>query len=254
MRTIDVNCDLGESYGAFVVGEDAAVIPLITSANVACGWHGGDPVVMENTLRACARAGVAVGAHPGYPDLMGFGRRAMQLTAQEQRTYLQYQIGALGGMCRAQGLALRHVKPHGALYNMAAVDSALAKTLCEAIAALDEGLVLLALSGSEMVHAARAAGLPVAREVFADRAYRRDGTLVPRGQPGAMIEDEAQAIARVLQMVGQGTVQAIDGSTIAMAADSICIHGDGPHALAFARRIRAALEAAGVGLGPPCGA
>ena len=222
MPHIDLNCDLGESFGAYTIGMDEKVIPFITSANVACGFHAGDPLVMQRTVALCKQSGAAVGAHPGFPDLQGFGRRQMKLTPAEAKACVQYQIGALKAFCDAAGVPLHHVKPHGA--------------------------VLLALSGSEMVKAAQAIGLPVANEVFADRGYRPDGSLVPRGTPGAMIEDEDEAIARVIRMVTEGKVTANDGTDIAIQADSVCVHGDGPKALAFVEKIGAALQAAGVEL------
>ncbi|MGN0983921.1 MAG: LamB/YcsF family protein [Gemmiger sp.] len=241
MPSVDLNCDLGESFGAYTLGMDTAVLPLVSSANVACGFHAGDPQVMRRTVALCRENGTAVGAHPGLPDLQGFGRRVMKLTPAEAADCVTYQIGALKAFCDAAGVPLHHVKLHGALYNMAARDPALADAIAAAVQAAAPGAVLLALSGSEMVRAARAIGLPVASEVFADRAYRSDGTLVPRGMPGAMIEDEALAIRRVVRMVKESRVTAIDGTDILLQADSICVHGDGPQALTFARRIREAL-------------
>ena len=220
MPSIDLNCDLGESFGAYTIGMDAEILPYVTSANIACGFHAGDPSVMQKSVLLCKKYGVQVGAHPGLPDLQGFGRRRMAIFPAEAEADVMYQIGALKAFCDAAGVPLHHVKPHG-------------------------GAVLLALSGSEMVKAANAIGLPVASEVFADRGYRADGSLVPRGAPGAMIEDEDTAIARVLQMAAQGTVQADDGSTVTLQADSVCVHGDGPKALAFVQKISAALLAAG---------
>ncbi len=250
MFRVDLNCDLGESYGAYVLGMDDKVIPFITSANVACGFHASDPVVMEKTVALCKKHHVAVGAHPGFPDLMGFGRREMRISGAEAKAYILYQIGALDGFCRAAGVKLAHVKPHGALYNMAARDAALARAICEAISEYDKTLVLLALAGSEMVRTARELGLPVAQEVFADRGYEEDGTLVSRGKPGAMINDEEEAIKRVVRMVTEGKVTAATGRDIPVRADSVCIHGDGEHALAFAKRIREELISSGVRLMP----
>ena len=236
MPHIDLNCDLGESFGAYTIGMDEKVIPFITSANVACGFHAGDPLVMQRTVALCKQSGAAVGAHPGFPDLQGFGRRQMKLTPAEAKACVQYQIGALKAFCDA------------ALYNMAGKDRALADAICAAVKESAPGAVLLALSGSEMVKAAQAIGLPVANEVFADRGYRPDGSLVPRGTPGAMIEDEDEAIDRVIRMVTEGKVTANDGTDIAIQADSVCVHGDGPKALAFVEKIGAALQAAGVEL------
>lgn len=246
MAAVDLNCDLGESFGAYTIGMDASLMPYITSANVACGYHAGDAAVMERTARLCKENGVAIGAHPGFPDLQGFGRRNMAVTPPEAKVYVQYQVGALLAFCREQGLALHHVKPHGALYNMAAKDYDLAEGICLGIRAAAPDTVVLGLSGSEMIRAAEAVGLKAANEVFADRAYQPDGTLVPRKQPGAMIEDEEEAIARVIRMVTQGKVKANNGADISIRADSVCVHGDNPRALDFTSRIRKALEAAGV--------
>lgn len=248
MSCLDLNCDLGESFGAYTIGSDAEIIPYITSANIACGYHAGDPTVMHRSVDLCARYGVKVGAHPGLPDLAGFGRRVMQISPQEAADCVAYQIGALRAFCDEAGVPLHHVKPHGALYNMAARDRALADAICRAVKQAAPGAVLLALSGSAMVDAARAIDLPVACEVFADRGYRPDGTLVPRGTPGAMIEDEDDAIRRVVRMAREGKVTACDGSEVALQADSVCVHGDGPKALAFVQRLRQALPADGVTL------
>lgn len=248
MPSIDLNCDLGESFGAYTIGMDAQVIPYVTSANVACGFHAGDAVVMERTVALCKASGAAVGAHPGLPDLQGFGRRVMKISPAEAGAFVTYQVGALKAFCDAAGVPLHHVKPHGALYNMAGRDRELADAIARAVQSAAPGAVLLALSGSEMVRAAQAVGLPVASEVFADRGYRPDGSLVPRGTPGAMIEDEDEAIARVIRMVKEGKVKASDGTDIAIRADSVCVHGDGPKALAFVRKISAALKASGVEL------
>ncbi|MGN0776948.1 MAG: LamB/YcsF family protein [Candidatus Ventricola sp.] len=246
MPSIDLNCDLGESFGAYTIGMDSAVIPYITSANVACGYHAGDPIVMQKTVAACKASGVHIGAHPGYPDLMGFGRRSIAATPAEVKAYIQYQVGALSAFCTAAGVPLCHVKPHGAMYNMAAKDEALARAICEGILEVNPKLTLLALSGSAMVSAARTLGLSVKNEVFADRGYQSDGTLVPRSKPGAMITDEDEAIARVIRMAKEGVVRSVDGVDVPLTADSVCVHGDGEKALAFVRRIRAALTDAGI--------
>ena len=248
MPYLDLNCDLGESFGAYTIGCDEQVIPYITSANIACGYHAGDPTVMHRSVELCCRYGVQVGAHPGLPDLAGFGRRRMQITPAEAADCVAYQIGALRAFCDEVGVPLHHVKPHGALYNMAAKDRPLADALCRAVQKAAPGAILLALSGSEMEAAARAIGLPVACEVFADRGYRPDGTLVPRGTLGAMIEDETQAIARVVRMAREGKVTACDGSQVELRADSVCVHGDGPKALAFVEKLREALPADGITL------
>lgn len=246
MYQIDLNCDLGESFGCYRLGQDAQVIPWITSANVACGYHASDPVVMERTIAMAKEAGIQVGAHPGFPDLMGFGRRNMQVSYEEAKAYTLYQVGALDGFCRAKGMTLQHVKPHGALYNMAAKDAGLAEAICRAVQEYDSNLILMALSGSEMIKAAESMGLSAASEVFADRAYEEDGTLVNRRKDGAMITDEEEAIFRVIRMVKEKKVQAITGKDIPIRADSVCVHGDGEKALAFVRRIREALEKEGI--------
>ncbi|MDD3218853.1 MAG: 5-oxoprolinase subunit PxpA [Lachnospiraceae bacterium] len=242
MYTVDLNSDLGESFGAYKIGNDEAVISHVTSANVACGFHASDPLVMEKTIRMAKEKGVEVGAHPGMPDLMGFGRRVMQISPAEAKAYTLYQISAIGGMCKAQGVSLQHVKPHGALYNMAAKDYALSKGICEAIYEYDKNLIVLALSGGELARAAKDMGLAVALEVFADRAYEEDGSLVDRRKEGAMITDEEDAIKRVVRMIKEGKVTAITGKDIDIQADSICVHGDGVKALAFVERIRQTLK------------
>ncbi len=250
MLKIDLNCDMGESFGAYTIGADEAVAKYITSANVACGFHAGDPMVMEKTVSLLAKQGVAVGAHPGFPDLLGFGRRNLAASPAEAKAYVQYQIGALQAFCKAKGLLLQHVKPHGALYNMAGKDEALAKAVCEAVAETDESLILLCPASSKMHTAAKALGLRTACEVFADRAYEEDGSLVPRTKPGAMITDENEAIERVVGMVQNGKVRTITGKEMPIRADSVCVHGDGEKALAFVQKIRSALQAAGVEIAP----
>ena len=221
MYQIDLNSDLGESFGRYTIGNDDKIIPLITSANVACGYHASDPVVMMETIQRAKEAGIAVGAHPGLPDLMGFGRRSMAISNEEAKAYTLYQISAIGGMCKAAGVKLQHVKPHGALYNMAAKDYDLSKAICEAIYEYDKDC-----------------GLKSASEVFADRAYEEDGTLVNRRKPGAMIEDEDEAINRVIHMINEGKVTSITGKDIDIKADSVCVHGDGEKALLFVEKIR----------------
>ena len=240
MYKIDLNSDLGESFGAYKIGMDDAVIPLISSANVACGFHAGDPAVMEKTVALCKATGTAIGAHPGYPDLVGFGRRNLAASPAEVKAMVTYQIGALDAFCRAAGIRLQHVKPHGAMYNMAAKDEALAKAICQAIYEYDRELILMGLAGSQMLVQAKAMGLPCAAEVFADRAYEEDGTLVARSKPGSMIHDEELAVSRVIRMIKEGKVTAITGKDVAITADSVCVHGDGPKALAFVEKLRAA--------------
>ena len=246
MYRVDLNSDLGESFGRYTLGMDDKIIPLITSANVACGYHASDPVVMEKTVSMAREAGIRVGAHPGFPDLMGFGRRNMAVSPAEAKAYVMYQLGALEGFCRAKGVKLQHVKPHGALYNMAAKDYELSRAICEAIYEFDKNLIVLALSGGELARAAKDMGLRTALEVFADRAYEEDGTLVNRRKDGAMITDEDEAIARVVRMVKEKKVTAITGKDIPIQADSVCVHGDGAKALAFVERIRKALAEEGV--------
>lgn len=249
MKKVDLNCDLGESFGRYTLGLDDQVIPLISSANIACGWHASDPLIMEKTVALAKQYGVSIGAHTGFPDLMGFGRRNMNISAAEAKAYTKYQMGALMGFCKAEGVKLAHVKPHGAFYNMAAKDYVLAKAICEGIYEIDPSVKLLGLSGSEMIRAAKDTGLAYGQEVFADRAYEEDGTLVNRKKPGAMIEDEDLAIRRVIDMVKKGTVTAITGKEVSIQADSICVHGDGSKALAFVKKIREALLAEGLQIG-----
>jgi UPF0271 protein len=244
MYQIDLNCDLGESFGAYKIGMDEEVIPFISSANIACGYHAADPVVMDKTVELAARNHICVGAHPGFPDLMGFGRRNINVSLAEAKAYVMYQIGALEAFCRAKNIKMQHVKPHGALYNMAGKDYALARAIGEGIREVNPELILLGLSGSQMLLAAEEMGLKCAREVFADRAYEEDGSLVARTKPGAMILDEDFAVERVIRMIKEGKVESITGKEIAITADSVCVHGDGPKALAFVKKIRAALEKA----------
>lgn len=247
---IDLNSDLGESFGAYRIGQDEQIIPLVSSANVACGFHAGDPLVMEKTITLAKSHGTALGAHPGFPDLMGFGRRNLQVTPAEASAYITYQIGALGAFIAAHKTQLQHVKPHGALYNMACQDAQLAKAITEAIARYDETLILLCPGASELALAAKASGLRVAKEVFADRAYEKDGSLVARSKEGAMITDEALAINRLVQIVIEKTVTSIDGVVIPIEADSICVHGDGPKALEFVRTIRDTFQKKGIDIAP----
>lgn len=250
MYKIDLNCDLGESYGAYRLGMDEAIIPLISSANVACGFHAGDFDTMAKTVRLCAESGISIGAHPGFPDLQGFGRRNMSLSPAQVQNLITYQIGALAAFCRSAGVRLRHVKPHGALYNMAAKDPALARAICQGVYDFDSSLILLGLSGSEMLRQARQIGLPCAAEVFADRAYEDDGTLVARSKPGAMITDEEEAVHRVIGMIRNHKVKAITGKEIEICPDSVCVHGDSEKALLFVKKIRSALEEKGIAVQP----
>lgn len=246
MFRVDLNSDLGESFGRYTLGMDDQIIPLITSANVACGYHASDPVVMEKTISMAKEAGIRVGAHPGFPDLMGFGRRNMNVTPAEAKAYTLYQLGALQAFCKAKGVTMQHVKPHGAFYNMAAKDAVLSKAICEAVASFDPNLIVLALSGGELARVAKEMGLRTALEVFADRGYEEDGSLVDRRKEGAMITDEEQAISRVIRMVKERKVTAVTGKDISIQADSVCVHGDGAKALAFVERIRKALTQEGI--------
>lgn len=246
MTSVDLNCDMGESFGAYQIGADTAVMPWITSANIACGFHGGDPSVMRRTVAAAKEAKVAIGAHPGFPDLVGFGRRSMDVTPQEAYDLVVYQVGALGAFAAAAGVAMQHVKPHGALYNMAVKDLGLSDAIAQAVHDVDARLVLFGLAGSVMIAAGERVGLRTAQEVFADRNYMADGSLVSRKREDAMVHDASQAAARALRMVTEGKVKTVDGADIAIHADTICIHGDGPDAAAFARAIRAALVRGGV--------
>lgn len=250
MKKVDLNCDLGESFGAYTIGLDARVIPHISSANVACGYHAGDPAVMRKTVAMAARAGVAVGAHPGFPDLVGFGRRNMTVSPDEAYEYMLYQLGALSAFAKAAGVRLQHVKPHGALYNMAGKDASLAAAIARAIYDFDPSLILLGLSGSAMLTEGEKLGLRCAKEVFADRGYNEDGSLVNRKLPGAMITDEDLAIGRVLRMLEHGEVEAVTGKVIPIEADSVCVHGDNEHAVEFVTKIRAAIEAHGMQVAP----
>lgn len=240
--TIDLNCDMGESFGAWTMGNDAAVMPYVTSANIACGFHAGDPATMRKTVANAVRHGVALGAHPGLPDLAGFGRRAMVISPDDVYDLVVVQVGALAAVAATQGARLHHVKAHGALYNMASSQPDIAAAIAAAVHDIDRNLILYALANSVQVQAGREAGLVVAQEVFADRSYQNNGLLTPRTQPGAMITDVKEATAQVLQMVQHGTVTAQDGTSVAVTADTLCLHGDQAGAVEFARHIRQALE------------
>lgn len=249
-KIVDLNADVGESFGRYKLGLDEEVLKYVSSANIACGLHAGDPLVMENAVALAVKGGVCVGAHPGYPDLQGFGRRKMVMSPAEIKAYVIYQVGALSAFARTAGTKLSHVKPHGAMYNMAARDPALALALAEAVKAVDPDLVLLALAGSEMVRAARSIGLKVAQEVFADRAYNSDSTLVRRGEPGAVLHDPDTVVPRVVRMAVEGRVRAVSGEDIPIRADSICVHGDNPRAIELLKTMRSALEKEGVAIRP----
>lgn len=243
MYKVDINSDLGEGFGAYTIGLDEEIMQYISSANIACGFHAGDPLVMEKTVAIAAEKGIAIGAHPGFPDLQGFGRRNMNCSPEEVHAFIQYQLGALMAIAKAKGVTVNHVKPHGSLYNMAAKDMSIARAIAKAVAEVDEGLILLGLAGSCLLGAGVEFGLTVASEAFADRTYQPDGSLVPRSMAGAVIHDTAEVLSRTLDMIKTGTVRAITGDLIPVAAHSICVHGDNPKAVEFARELRAYLEA-----------
>ena len=249
-KTLDINCDMGESFGAWEMGDDIAILDHVTSANIACGFHAGDPPTMRRIVGAALERGVAVGAHPGLPDLQGFGRREMKISPADAYAMTLYQMGALSAFVQAAGGRLNHVKAHGALYNMAATDRKLADAIAQAARDFDPRLIYFGLAGSVMLDAAKALGLQTASEVFADRSYQNDGSLTPRSMAGAMIEDEERSLAQVRQMLG-GTVTTLDGATVPVRADTLCLHGDQPGALDFVRRIRRELLADGVMLRAP---
>lgn len=247
---IDINSDMGESFGAYSIGHDAGLMKSITSANVAAGFHAGDPSVLRETIRLAKTHGVAVGAHPGFPDLVGFGRRELNVTPKEAEDLVLYQIAAVAGVAAAEGVTVQHVKPHGALFNMAVRNAELSAAIARAVAAFDKSLILFGLPGSEILAAGRAAGLRVAAEVFADRAYEPDGSLASRRKPGSVIHDAEAVVARAVRMVKERTVVAIDGTVVPLEADTICVHGDTPGSDDLAARIRAGFEAAGITVKP----
>ena len=243
---IDLNSDLGESFGPWPMGQDASLMESISSANVACGFHAGDPAAMRATITLAREKGVAIGAHPGFQDLAGFGRREITASPQEVEDLVLYQVSALAGMASAQGVRLQHVKAHGALYTMACRDRALADAIAKAVAGFDRSLILFGLPNSELLRAGEAAGLAVAAEVLADRAYDPDGSLTSRAKPGSVIHDAPRVVERAIKMVRDQQVIAVDGSTITLTAETMCLHGDTPGAAALAREIRRGLESAGV--------
>ncbi len=247
---IDLNCDMGESFGAYSIGADDAVSPFITSANVACGFHGGDAGVMRTTLARAKALGVGVGAHPGFQDLIGFGRRNMDASPGEIYDLVVYQIGALLGFARAAGITLQHVKAHGALYNMAAAKAELAAAIARAVRDVDRELILFGLPGSHLIAEGQSLGLKTAGEAFADRNYMSDGSLVSRKRPDAQVHDADEAVRRAIRMVREGKVMSIDGNDLAIDVQTICIHGDGPHAAEFAQRLRSAFEDDGITVAP----
>lgn len=250
MRLIDLNCDVGESFGAFVKGCDRSVLQSVTSANIACGFHAGDPGVMQRTMAACKELGVSPGAHPGYPDVQGFGRREISASPDEIEGYVLYQIGALDAFARTEGLRLRHVKPHGALYNRAAKEEKVAEAISRAVFRYNKDLIMVGLASSLMLEVAKDMGLKIAAEAFADRAYRPDGTLVPRTVEGSVIHDKDEVVARAVKMASEGVVLGVDGTPIKLDITTICLHGDTEGAAALAKGIKEAIEALGVGLVP----
>src|SRR2546422_5235736 len=243
---IDLNADVGESFGAYTIGHDAGLMKSITSANVAAAFHAGDPTVLRATIRMAKASGVAVGAHPGLPDLVGFGRRELNVTPREAEDMVLYQVAAVAGVAAAEGVTVQHVKPHGALFNMAVRNAELSAAIARAVAAFDKNLILFGLPGSEILAAGKVAGLRVAAEVFADRAYEPDGSLASRRKPGSVIHDPDAVVARAVRMATDRTVVAIDGSVVALDADTMCVHGDTAGSDDLAAKIRAGLEAAGI--------
>lgn len=248
---IDLNCDMGEGFGPWPMGDDPGLMQYVTSANIACGFHAGDPSVMRHTVRLALKHHVAIGAHPGYPDLQGFGRRFLQMSPDEVYAMTLYQIGALQAIVRAEGGSLHHVKPHGALYNAAAKDPALAEAIARATRHAGADLLLYGLSGSALIEAGKAQGLRTASEVFADRTYQGDGSLTPRSRPGALVENAEQAAAQALRMVQYQQVVSVSGATVSLLSETLCLHGDGPHALEFARAIHAVFKKNGVEMRVP---
>jgi len=247
---VDINSDVGESFGAYSIGHDTGLMKSITSANIAAGFHAGDPSVLRATIRTAKAHGVAVGAHPGFPDLVGFGRRELNVTAREAEDLVLYQVAAVAGVASAEGMRIQHVKPHGALFNMAVRNAELAAAIARAVAAFDPMLLLFGLPGSEILKAGRSEGLRVAAEVFADRAYEPDGSLASRRKPGSVIHDAEMVVERAVRMVKDHTVVAIDGSVVPLQADTICVHGDTPGSDDLAASIRAGLERAGITVKP----
>ncbi|MGE7663545.1 5-oxoprolinase subunit PxpA [Peribacillus sp. NPDC097197] len=242
MHTVDLNCDLGESFGAYRMGNDEEILNYVTSVNVACGFHAGDPSVMRKTVQLALEKDVKIGAHPGLQDLMGFGRRNINISPQEAYDIVVYQIGALNGFLQSEGGRMQHVKPHGALYNMAAQNKNLSLAIAEAVYKINPELILFGLSGSELIRAGQSIGLQTASEVFADRTYQDDGSLTSRREKNALIENDDEAVAQVIKMVKEGKVMSQQGTEVAIKADTICIHGDGTHALSFASHVKKSLK------------
>lgn len=246
MHIVDLNCDMGESFGAYKMGRDEEILDYVTSANIACGFHAGDPSTMRKTVRLALEKNVGIGAHPGFQDLVGFGRRNIDITPQEAYDIVVYQIGALYAFVKSEGGKLQHVKPHGALYNIAAKNAAIAQAIAEAVYKVDPELILLGLAGGELVKAGKKIGLKTASEVFSDRTYQEDGSLTSRREANALIKDHDVACQQVIRMVKEGKVTSLQGKDVSIQADTICIHGDGEHALDFAKYIRKALKEANI--------
>lgn len=247
---VDLNSDIGESFGAYKIGMDEEIVKHVTSINCACGYHAGDPLIMDKTVKAAVENNVQIGAHPGYPDLMGFGRRKIAVKPEEARAYMLYQVGALSAFAKAHGTKLQHMKLHGAFYNTACNDEKLANAILDAVEEFDKDLILMVLSGSYIAKEGKKRGLRVAQEVFADRGYNEDGSLVNRSLPGAFVKDPKEAIPRVIKMIKENKVVTADGKEIDIVADSICVHGDNPEALEFVKNIRKGLEDEGIVVKP----
>jgi UPF0271 protein len=247
---IDLNADVGESFGIYKTGNDELLLRTVTSGSIACGFHAGDPMVMRHTVRLAAKAGVSIGAHPGFPDLAGFGRREMSIDPEEITELVLYQLGALSAIAKAEGAALRHVKPHGALYNMSVRRADMAEAIARSVASFDDTLVVVGLPGSQLLSASARLGLSTAAEGFADRSYEGDGSLTPRHRAGAVLAEPAHAVEQAVRLVRDGKVVARDGSTLSLKVDTICVHGDTPGAPELAAAVRAGLEQAGITVAP----
>lgn len=246
MHLVDINCDMGESFGAYRMGKDEEILDYVTSANIACGYHAGDPATMRKTVQMAIEKNVGIGAHPGMPDLVGFGRREINISPQEAYDLVIYQMGALSGFVKSEGGKIQHVKPHGALFNMAAKSAPLSEAIAEAVYKVDPECILFGLAGSELVKAGKKIGLRTASEVFSDRTYQKDGSLTSRREKNALIKDHRIAVNQVIRMVKEGKVKSVQGEDVVIQADTICIHGDGLHALEFAQYISNALREAGI--------
>ncbi|KIY23372.1 LamB/YcsF family protein [Mesobacillus subterraneus] len=248
MAKVDINCDMGESFGAYTLGRDAEILEYVTSANIACGFHAGDPATMRKTVKLALEKNVGIGVHPGLQDLVGFGRREINLSAQEAYDLVVYQIGALSGFVKSEGGQIQHVKPHGALFNMAAKNAKLAEAIAEAVYKVDPQMIFFGLAGSELVKAGEKIGLRTASEVFSDRTYQQDGSLTSRLHANALIKDHGEAVKQVIRMVKEGKVPSVQGTDVSIKVDTVCIHGDGESALDFAKHITAALNEAGISI------